>query len=64
MLYKKTAQFKLKKEYRDFEMLPINKPFAVDGEIKYIASENECILFPRPGVEVGGEVGIVAEFMD
>ncbi len=62
MLYKKTSQFKFTKEYKDFEILPNNKPFAVDGEEKYIASKNECILFPRPDVKVDEEVGIIGEF--
>ena len=63
MLYKKTPQFKFTKEYKDFELLPTNKPFAVDGEIKYVASKNECILFPRPDVKVGEEVCVIGGFV-
>lgn len=63
MLYKKTPQFKFTKDYKDFELLSTQKPFAVDGEVKYVASKNECILFPRPDVKVGEEVGIVGEFV-
>ncbi len=64
MLYKKTSQFKFTKEYKDFEILPNKTPFAVDGEIRYIASKNECVLFPRPNVKVGEEVGIIGEFVN
>lgn len=64
MLIKKTTKFKfVDKNIKDFDELPFDKPFATDGEIKHIANKGECFIFPRPNVKVGGEVGIVGEFI-
>lgn len=59
MLYKKNEVFRFVKEFKDFESLPENEPFAFDGEEAYIAGKNECIIFPRPDVPVGGEVCLI-----
>lgn len=62
ILYKKTSGFRFTKEFKDFEILPVGKAFAIDGEVQHVAVKNECILFPRPTVKVGEEVCIIGEF--
>jgi succinylglutamate desuccinylase len=62
MIYKETNNFKFTQEFKDFDLLPTDKPFAIDGEKVYTASENEAIIFPRPNVSIGGEVCIIGEF--
>ncbi len=62
MIYKKTDEFKFVKSFKDFERLPAKKVFATDGKTKHTAIKNECILFPRPDVKIGGEAGIIGEF--
>jgi succinylglutamate desuccinylase len=65
MLIKKTPKFKfINKRIMDFDELPFDRPFATDGDIKYIANKGECFIFPRPNVKVGGETGIVGEFIN
>ncbi len=59
IIYKKTKTFTFTKNYKDFESLEEGRVYATDGDVKYIASKNECILFPRPKVEIGGEVCII-----
>ena len=59
MLYKKNEAFRFVKDFKDFEPLPSNKPFAYDGDEPLIAGENECIFFPRPNVPIGGEVCLI-----
>ena len=59
MLYKKNDKFGFVKDFKDFEPLPANEPFAFDGDELLIAGQNECIIFPRPNVPVGGEVCLI-----
>ncbi len=59
MLYKKNEVFRFVKDFKDFESLPANEPFAFDGDEPLIAGENECIFFPRPNVPIGGEVCLI-----
>ncbi len=59
MLYKKNENFKFVKDFKDFEPLPSGKAFAFDGDEPLIAGENECIIFPRPDVPIGGEVCLI-----
>jgi len=61
MLYKKNDAFRFVKDFKDFEPLPTNEPFAFDGDEPLIAGENECIFFPRPNVPVGGEVCLIGK---
>lgn len=61
MLYKKNDAFRFVKDFKDFEPLPANEPFAFDGDEPLIAGENECIFFPRPNVPVGGEVCLIGK---
>lgn len=63
IIYKKTENFRFVKTYKDFELLEDGKPFIVDGKKKYIAKSNECIIFPRSRVDIGGEVCIIGEFV-
>jgi succinylglutamate desuccinylase len=60
-LIKKTSRFKFVKDFKDFEKLPSGKIFAIDGMTQYRAAKNQCILFPRPGVDIGGEVCTLCE---
>jgi len=64
IFYKKTSKFKFTKEFKDFEKLPKNYVFAVDGNEEIKSFQNDCILFPRPNVKVGGEVCIIGEFIE
>ena len=59
MLYKKSDNFRFVKDFKDFESLLPNEPFAFDGEEPLIAGNNECIFFPRPNVPIGGEVCLI-----
>lgn len=59
MLYKKNDVFRFVKDFKDFESLPANEPFAFDGNEPLIAGKNECIFFPRPNVPAGGEVCLI-----
>lgn len=59
MLYKKNENFRFIKEFMDFEPLPAGAIFAYDGDDALVAGENECIIFPRPNVPVGGEVCLI-----
>ncbi len=64
MVYKKTKDFKFIKDFVDFELLPTDKAFAIDGTEEYVASTNEAIIFPRPDVPINGEVCIIGEFFN
>lgn len=63
MIIKKNKNFRFVKNFKDFEKLEYNKPFAYDGEAILKAGKNECIIFPRPKAEVGGEAGIIGKFL-
>jgi succinylglutamate desuccinylase len=60
---KKTSDFSFSSKFRDFEILPNDKPFLLDGTTSVTANPQEAILFPRDDVPVGGEVCIVGEFL-
>ncbi|MES2216393.1 MAG: succinylglutamate desuccinylase/aspartoacylase family protein [Patescibacteria group bacterium] len=59
MLYKKNDNFRFVKDFKDFEPLPVGQPFAFDGDEPLSANPDECIIFPRPNVPVGGEVCLI-----
>lgn len=63
MIYKKNAEFKFVKDFKDFEPLPEGQTFAFDGDEPLVAGKNECIIFPRPDVPVGGEVCLIGTFI-
>jgi succinylglutamate desuccinylase len=63
MLYKKNEVFRFVKDFADFEPLSTGEIFAFDGEEPLVAGNNECIIFPRPDVPVGGEVCLIGLFM-
>jgi succinylglutamate desuccinylase len=63
IIYKKTEDFKFSQNFLDFETLPTDKPFIVDGSHEEIASVGEIIMFPRAEVPVGGEVCIIGELI-
>ena len=60
LLYKMSSNFRFAKNIKDFEMLSSNQPFAYDGGTPLVAGDKEYIIFPRPDVEIGGEVCIIA----
>lgn len=62
LVYKKTKDFAFVKEFADFEILKKNSLFATDGNIKYIAKNNECIIFPHADTDIGDEAFILGEF--
>lgn len=62
MIHKKTESFKFVKNFKDFEKLPVDEVFALDGTASHVASDNEYIIFPRPDVAVGDEVCIIGSF--
>ncbi len=63
MLYKKNENLRFVKDFADFEPLPAGEVFAFDGDEALVAGKNECIIFPRPNVPVGGEVCLIGLFM-
>ena len=63
MLYKKTNDFRFVKDFKDFEPLPEGKPFAFDGDEALLAGKDECIIFPRPHVAIGGEVCVIGKLI-
>lgn len=60
---KQTDGFRFTEQFHDFELLPTNRPFIIDGNTEITASINEAIMFPRADVPVGEEVCIVGEFL-
>ncbi len=50
-VYRKTQRVTFLKEFKNFEELAPGQVFAIDGEEKLIAGENEFILFPRSEAE-------------
>ncbi len=59
LAHQKTNNFSFVKKFKDFERLPTGKIFACDGKKKYIASKNECIIFPHDDKKIGDEVFII-----
>ena len=62
LMYKQTNDFRFSRNFRDFEVLPTDEPYIVDGDITIFAEDGEMIMFPRPDVSVGEEVCIIGEF--
>ncbi|MEK7518876.1 MAG: succinylglutamate desuccinylase/aspartoacylase family protein, partial [Patescibacteria group bacterium] len=52
---KQTNALSFAKDFADFEALPEGDVFAKDGDTEYRAGKGECIIFPRPEKEIGGE---------
>ncbi len=63
ILYKQTENFVFTKNFVDFEALPTDQPFIIDGLHKEIATTGDIIMFPRADVPVGGEVCIIGELI-
>ena len=64
LLKKQTEDFRFTREFRDFELLPTDEPFIIDGDAALTASVNEAIVFPRAEVPLGEEVCIIGEFFE
>jgi succinylglutamate desuccinylase len=64
VIYKTTEDFKYTADFKDFDALPEDKPFVIDGVNSRTAEVGECIIFPRPGTEIGGEAGIIGKFIN
>ena len=64
IVYKKSNSFEFLKAFKDFERLPKNRKFAVDGNTNLISAGNECIIFPRMKAKAGEEVCIIGEFTE
>ena len=63
LVKKQTESFTFSDNFYDFEVLPTDRPFIIDGE-ELFANPGEVIMFPRPDVAVGEEVCIVGEFIE
>lgn len=50
---------KFAKPYKSFDNLEPGKVFCTQGKSKFIAKENECIIFPRPLAKAGSELFVV-----
>ena len=62
---KKSEDFKFVRSFDDFEKLEEDELIASDGNEKYYAKKNECILFANPkNKKIGDEVFIIGEFID
>lgn len=59
---KQTANLTFTKDFTDFEALPEGEVFAKDGDTEYRAGKGECIIFPRPEKEIGGEAFLIGKF--
>ena len=60
---KQTNALSFTKDYADFEALPEGEVFAKDGDTEYRAGKGECIIFPRPEKEIGGEAFLIGKFV-
>jgi succinylglutamate desuccinylase len=58
---KKTDNFNFVRDFADFEKLKEGEVFAQDGDKKYIAKKNECIIFPNSNKKIGEEVFILGK---
>ncbi|MCE9585512.1 succinylglutamate desuccinylase/aspartoacylase family protein [Candidatus Nomurabacteria bacterium] len=63
VLKAKTNNFNFMKDYKNFELLPDNAVFAIDGIKKIKSKKNECIIFPRKNQKIGAEACIVGKFV-
>lgn len=61
---KRTNKLSFMRDFVDFEELPEGKVFAKDGDTEYRAGKGECIIFPRPQKEIGGEAFLIGKFTD
>jgi succinylglutamate desuccinylase len=61
IIKKESDDFKFNREFKEFEKLVSGEEIATDGEKKYIAKENQVIIFPRPNNPIGVEVCIIGE---
>lgn len=52
---RQTDNFSFDKDYVNFDKLETGREFAHDGETKFIAKENQYIIFPRSKQKVGEE---------
>ncbi len=59
---KQTNGLSFTKDFADFEALPEGEVFAKDGDTEYRAGKGECIIFPRPQKEIGGEAFLIGKF--
>ncbi|HMB66313.1 MAG TPA: succinylglutamate desuccinylase/aspartoacylase family protein [Patescibacteria group bacterium] len=60
---KKTEDFGFVKDFADFKKLTPGEVFAWDGEEKYVAGEDECIIFPDSDQKIGDEVFVLGRFV-
>lgn len=60
-IYKSSEHFALKKGYKNFGQLKSGEVIAKDGNIKYVARENECIIFPHYNAQIGEEAYIIGK---
>lgn len=58
-VHKKSEQFQLLPDFQNFQKLEENQPIAVDGDIRYCAQKNECIIFPHYSARVDEEAYII-----
>lgn len=56
---RETDDFEFDREYSNFDRLPAGQQFARDGEKRFVAKENQYIIFPRPKQTIGEESFIV-----
>ncbi len=55
-IIRKDKNFKFKKDYKNFDTLAEGEVFATEGNKKYIAKKDECIVLSSPAEAVGGEI--------
>lgn len=58
---KQSNDFSFAQEFQSFDRLEPGKVFAQQGDTKYVANENECIVFPRANAAIGDEVFIIGK---
>jgi len=58
-IVKQSNSFSFDRPYVNFDHLIPGKVFATDGQRRYIAQNNECIIFPRPQAAVGSEACVI-----
>ncbi len=56
VIIRKDKSFKFKKDYKNFDTLAEGEVFATEGNKKYIAKKDECIVLSSPAEAVGGEI--------
>jgi succinylglutamate desuccinylase len=61
---KQTNALRFTKDFADFEALFEGEVFAKDGDTEYRAGKKECIIFPRPEKEIGGEAFLIGKFLE